>query len=129
MKYKYNVLGICFLCTLSIMAYGTYRCNNTNYKDPLTGSLFGPPLNNFLDGWGITHLLFYTALTFAYPSEWLFISAMGVVWEVIEHSVKDKPFYLSKCKYNMETDKGGWWYGRWQDVVMNSLGVVIGHSL
>lgn len=111
------------------MGYGTYRCKTSNFKDPLTYSLFGPPLSNFLDGWGISHLLFYMALTYVYPHEWMFISVIGVLWEVLEHTVKDKPFYLSKCNYKLETNRGGWWYGRWEDIVMNSIGVVIGYHL
>ena len=134
MKSSYlTIIVICALMVLCIMAYGTYRCNREDYVDPLT-TTFGPKsLDRFLDGWGITHFLFYGILAFMYPDtkSLIFIASLGVIWEIIEIIFKDHPFYLSDCKYTIQTDKGGegWWYGRWEDIVMNTLGMITGVML
>ncbi len=133
MKSHYiTIVAICVIMVFCIMAYGTYRCNKTDYIDPLTTN-FGPKsLHRFLDGWGISHFLFYGVLAFMYPDRksLILIASLGVAWEIIEIIFKDHPFYLSDCKYTLQTDKGeGWWYGRWEDIVMNSLGMLTGVML
>ena len=132
-----QIIGICIVMALAIAAYGTLRCRSSTFTDPLTYSPLGPPWDKFLDGWGVSHLVFYGVLAYMYPS-WptlAFIALIGIAWEVIESLAKDRPFYLSECKYSINTDHAagagaaGWWYGRWQDIVMNSLGMVIGLAL
>ena len=120
---------ICVICALVIALYGTFRCMNTKFQDPLTFSIAPPPLDKYLDGWGISHFTFFAVLAYLYPSptNLLFIWSLGFVWEVIEYSMKDRPFYLSKCNYKITSrDGSGWWYGRWQDIVMNTLGMATG---
>jgi len=124
---KWQIVLTCFACSFLIIIYGTFRCKNSDFKDPLTASAFGHPWNRFLDGWGISHFMFYLLLAYVFPAEWAFIFCMGVLWELIEFIFKDHPFYLSKCAYSIDTDHGaGWWYGRWEDIVMNSLGIALG---
>lgn len=118
------------VCITSIVLYGTYRCMNTSFSDPLTIAFAPPPFDKYLDGWGLSHLLFFMLLGYLFPSHLLFSFFSGVAWELFEYSMKDHPFYLSSCKYDMTTHKGeGWWYGRWQDIVMNSIGLWIGSVL
>lgn len=130
MNQKYlHITIISLICVFIIIVYGTYRCKNTNFVDPLTKSFFPSPLNKFLDGWGISHLVFFLILGYLYPQTQFLIYSfiLGVIWELIEYSIKDHPFYLSKCKYNIGTDNTKhWWYGRWQDIIMNSIGLLIG---
>lgn len=127
-----NITLLCALTVLVIVLYGTYRCKTSGFTDPLTLSLFPAPWNKFLDGWGLTHLFYFMFLGYMYPSlkyvaySWI----LGLIWEIIEFSMKDHPFYISRCKYTFTTDNGtGWWYGRWQDLVMNSIGLMIGYYL
>lgn len=123
---------ICVVIMLSIIAYGTYRCNTKDYVDPLTKSIGPVALNRFLDGWGITHFMFYGILAYMFPDKrsLIFIAGLGVTWEIIEIIFKEHPFYLADCKYPPQTDAGaGWWYGRWEDIVMNSLGMLTGFAL
>ena len=118
---------------LSIIAYGTYRCNTKDYVDPLTKSIGPASLNRFLDGWGITHFMFYGVLAYMFPDKrsLMFIAGLGVAWEIIEVIFKEHPFYLSDCKYPPQTDADGdgWWYGRWEDIIMNSLGMATGYII
>lgn len=125
-----QVLIIGSISILSIIIYGTYRCKHKEFKDPLTLSFIGEPWDKFLDGWGIIHFLFYMMLVYLYPAQWKLIFIYGVSWEILESYFYDHPFYLSECSYNLATDDvPGWWYGRWQDVIMNSLGMMVGYYL
>ena len=127
-----QILLIFFICAMVIVGYGTFRCKSTDFKDPLTRSIAPAPFDSFLDGWGISHFIFYGVLTFFYPDprSMAFIWTIGVLWEIVESFFRDHPFYLSSCKYDMQTDvEGGWWYGRWQDIVMNSTGMLMGYTI
>lgn len=123
---------ICLACILFIVAYGTYRCRTTGFSDPLTGSLVSGELSRYLDGWGILHFLFFAILAYMFPNKRaiIFLIVLGVAWELVEFAAKDHPFYLAECRYTLTTNKGvGWWYGRWEDLVMNLLGIYAGYSL
>ncbi len=120
-----------FGCALIIILYGLYRCYNTNFVDPFAKSFVNNNiLNKYLDGWGILHLFFYMLLTYLYPERWFLTWIIGVVWEVIELSSKDKPFYMPDCFYtSKDNTKGPWWYGRYEDIIMNTLGGAIGYLI
>jgi hypothetical protein len=122
---------IFILCVLSIVVYGSFRCSVKDFKDPFAKSFVKEPFDRFLDGWGILHFIFYAVLAYMYPkmNTLIFIWLGGVLWELIESIFKDHPFYISKCNYVIDTDKGSWWYGRWQDIVMNTLGMVCGYYI
>jgi len=126
-----SITLIFILCVLTIVTYGSFRCKVKDFKDPLAGSLVPAPFNSFLDGWGILHFILYGVLAYLFPRFYplLFIWIGGVIWELIESIFKDHPFYISKCNYVIDTDKGSWWYGRWQDIVMNSLGIMCGYYI
>lgn len=114
---------------LAIVIYGTIRCKVPNFKDPLTTKLAPPPWDKFFDGWGLSHFAFFGLLAYMYPKPQylVFIAIVGVLWEIIESIFHDHPFYLSKCNYKLDTDNAdGWWYGRWQDIVMNTTGMLTG---
>lgn len=114
------------LCVFAIMAYGTYRCRTDGFEDPLTQSIVDKePWNHYVDGWGLLHFWFFALLTYTFPSHWCVIALGGVLWEYIEMQFKEKPFYLAKCNV-VKGEKKNWWYGRWEDIVMNSLGMLFG---
>lgn len=123
-----KILLICLACVLTIVVYGTMRCKGA-FVDPLTFSPVGHPWNKFLDGWGMSHFLFFMLLGYWFPDKLLFITLLGVGWELVEMLFKEHPFYLSKCEYTASTPGEGyahWWTGRWQDLVMNTSGLVLG---
>lgn len=66
---------------------------------------------------------------FNFPQFWYLIVIIGIVWEIIESSMKDRPFYLMDCNVELSDSNQGWWYGRWQDIVMNSFGMILGYIL
>lgn len=125
---RFIMFVICMACVGVIVSYGTLRCKGT-FVDPLTLSPVGAPWNKFLDGWGLSHFVFYAVLGYLYPHKLLFITVLGVLWELVEMSFKEHPFYLSKCHYQAQVPGEGyehWWTGRWQDIVNNTAGMLLG---
>ncbi len=131
LKQYFMIFILCFLCAFIIVLYGTWRCKNKSFTDPLTETLIGgESMKSYTDGWGLLHFVFYAFLTYLYPKYVIPIFIMGVIWEIIESMSKDTPFYLTSCNTEIDSDKQkAWWYGRWQDIVMNTLGQLFGYIL
>lgn len=128
----FQISAMGFICGFIIIIYGSIRCKKSDFKDPLTTTFAPPPFDKYLDGWGLTHFGFFLMLGYLFPRTNLLIFAfiLGVCWEIIEFIFKDHPFYLSKCEYTLTTQDGsGWWYGRWQDIVVNTLGLLVGYMI
>lgn len=125
-----KITTICLACVLVIFVYGIYRCNNSSFVDPLTIAFAPSPLDKYLDGWGISHLLFFAILGYLFPTKLLFSFFLGALWELLEYSMGNRPIPFIKCKHSLKTHKGeDWWYGRWEDIVMNTAGLWIGSAL
>jgi hypothetical protein len=115
------------VCVFLIVAYGTFRCRNRYFKDPLMGNISNiKEISSYTDGWALSHVFFYMLLGYKYPNRWMYLFITGVIWGIIEARFEDKPFYLSSCK-GRENEK--WWYGRYEDVISNTIGMMIGISL
>jgi hypothetical protein len=124
------ILLWCAVIIFFIVAYGTFRCRRRSFTDPFSRTLFPKRFRHFLDGWGLFHFIFYALLTHMFPQYWLLIFGLGVSWEFIESLTKSHPFYLSKCNIHVNTDQQSrWWYGRYQDVIMNTLGQMFGYYM
>lgn len=91
------------------------------------------PWNKFLDGWALTHFLLYACLACSFPSPPEHVASLcflGVAWEVVESVFREHPFYLSDCSEGKAADgKDEWWYGRWQDIVVNTAGIFFGLAI
>ena len=125
-----KIILIDFFVSFLIILYGTFRCKTSSFRDPFTYSLTGNFMRNFLDGWGIMHFLYFMLLGYWFPQNLPTIFIMGVIWELVESYSSEHPFYLSTCNYIIQTDNSsGWWYGRWEDIVMNTLGMFCGFYL
>ena len=119
---------------ISIFSYGSYRCDNPDYKDILENKIgiFD------LDGWSISHLLFFTLIGYLFPHKNYILLAFifGILWELFEHFYgKNRPGWLGgygDCDKKLKSDKnedGNWWYGKPTDILMNALGLIIGFHL
>ena len=126
--YKYFLY---FLCVISlIIYYGNYRCKHLKkHKDILEFSLFKNSNKYGLDGWSITHLLFYFFIGFLYPNTFIISMVMGLIWELIETYIGYyKPEYIRGygfCKLTGNKYKV-WWYGKWSDIIINITGFLLG---
>ena len=115
------------ICAFSIILYGTFRCKNRWFKDPLMARVSdNKSIEGYTDGWAISHVVFYMILGYLYPDRWMYMFVSGIGWEIIESRFENKPFYLSSCK-GREHEK--WWYGRYEDIISNTVGMMIGISL
>jgi len=96
-----------------------------------------------LDWWSVTHLLFFAVLAYLFPDHLFELFVGGIVWEIIEDGLSprdSKGLVTCDKKYDnnwMETFKVMWcdniarekdyWYGKWDDVFSNLLGLLLGH--
>ena len=122
-----EILAIALLAAVGIGVYGTILCR-TGLEDPLMRPLAPPPLDQYLDGWGLLHFALYATLAFLYPELRLlaYIMVLGVLWEVVEFYLHHRPLYFTRRCAN---GKGTFWYSRWQDIIMNALGASAGFGL
>lgn len=109
---RLEIFVSCLIVVLIIHIYGYIK--DSSY-DPFKVPLLNKPFD-FVDGWSLTHTMFYFVLAFMYPKEYILIFMIGVIWECME------------CTYSyMRSD--GWWIGRWQDILMNAIGIAFGLML
>ena len=107
-----EVYAICFthaICVLSIFTY-EWLLPKT-WCDPL-----GKSFDRGLDGWSLTHIGYYSYLSYNYPNQIQVLLITGVLWEIFEHF------------YGIIT-KNRWWFGRFEDLCMNGIGIYIGLEL
>ena len=136
---KLQITLICLVIGVAIMFYGSYRCENPDFEDPLIN---GKKTCRICDGWSISHFLLYLVFGYFYPNEVVFAFILGVIWELFEYlismdneNIRIPGIYelkkLSKCKTSVElTDKRQHWiYYEITDIFMNFAGLALGYSL
>ena len=90
LKYEYNYLDgyyflILFSCISIIFAYGKYRCLNINHhKDVLEFDIFKNSSYYGLDGWSLSHFLFFMLIGYLYHNVFFITFLLGVIWELFE---------------------------------------------
>ena len=125
-------LVFCFgtLVIISIAIYGKYRCKYINsHTDILAGGIFKKSSKLDIDGWSVTHFAFHFILAVMDSGIFLFAIIGGILWELFEGYVGlYKPKIIMNigfCK-NKDDKYKVWWYGKYSDIVMNTLGFVSG---
>ena len=79
-----------FIPLFFIFPYGKFRCTNKDFKDPLENKLLFE-----LDGWSMTHYLFFMLVGFIYPKKFISAMILGIIWELFEHFYgKNRPGWL-----------------------------------
>ena len=128
---KTLVFVCCFIvCVNLIFMYGKYRCDNPNFKDILETRLgIGE-----LDGWSLSHLSFFMFIGYHFEGKYLIAAfLLGILWEGFEHYYgTERPGWLGgygDCDMQTNREGGSWWYGKWSDIVMNTIGLLSGHYL
>lgn len=118
-----EIIPVMSLTTTLIFAYGKYRKLHPEFKDPLMLKLGIWDL----DGWSVTHFLFYSFLGYKYPDYSRSILGLSILWEGFEHFMgKERPAILggfADCPDNVNIQNNGeWWYGRLSDIIVNTIG-------
>ncbi len=128
-----HYISLVIICIIIIFAYGNYRClldDKDKENDPLL-ILDGPPLfksNNFhfqVDRWSFAHIGFFAILGFFHPKTFWLSMIGGITWELFEQAFH---YYKPKWLHGV-CGRGEWWYHRWNDIIMNYIGFVIGMNL
>jgi len=127
-----QIILITSITAILIIIYGVYRCKNPDFHDPL-GIHFttkSKMLNNMLNGWAISHFMYYTILTYLYPEYWMLIFVIGCIWEIYEMFLQsNQPWYvkyIGNCTVTTDSSTKPWWYGQFEDIIMNTLGISFG---
>ena len=119
-------LFISFLCVALILLYGSVRCTTAfHFKDPL--------LTKFgifdLDGWSVSHVLFYILLGYLFPDHFILLMFMGILWELMEEFVLNSlSSARTKCDRLLPKGVRGT-HERISDIPMNAIGFIIGVAL
>ncbi len=99
-----------------------------------------------IDWWSVTHFGFFGILGYTFPDYLFELMILGILWEVVEdglapHDAKN----LVDCEADYTDDmmrenfqtlwcdtlsrKKDYWYGKWDDIFANVLGLLLGHYL
>ena len=117
------------ICPLLIGIYGYYRCKNIEtHKDYLSFELFNNSQSNYgLDGWSISHLLFYMLLGYLFPNKIILTLSLGIIWELFETYIGIyKPIIFKDFGFCSTDNSKVWWYGKISDIIVNFIGFMIG---
>lgn len=88
-----------------------------------------------IDWWAFSHFLLYAYFGYYFPDYFIEFFIIGTLWEIFEGALCHKSFYhLLNCKNSNnficqrlnEIGDCKYWYGRIDDIVMNTLGFVVG---
>ena len=121
------------IAPIIVFFYGWYRCSHIKeHKDILEFSLLKNSKKYGVDGWLLSHYLFFVMMGFIYPNTLRISVIMGLLWEAFEwYCGVYKPKCLEGigfCKSPSGAKKRGkvWWYWKWQDPIANTLGFITG---
>ena len=111
------IVGIFFILYYSLrQSYGMQDI----FLTPLSISQPGT-ITEDLDCWSLLHIGLFAFLTYKIPEYWPLWLALGILWE----------YWEDLLGILMEKPQSGthWWYGRWSDIIMNIIGILIGLGL
>ena len=122
---------VCLILISFPIIYGKYRCDHPEFKDP-----FQTKLNiGDLDGWSVIHILEFTLLGYLFPTKFILLMVLGIIWESFEFYYSfHKPTFLKGFGHCITSDTQNkenknnpiWWYGKVSDVVCNFIGIILG---
>lgn len=118
------------------------------YPDYIQSSLKSPLCtlpSITIDWWSITHFFYFGILAFLYPSYICELFIISIIWEIVEDSLApNHNKFLIDCSKtydnplkesfknlwcNHTSRENDYWYGKWDDVFFNSMGIIIGYGL
>jgi len=132
-EYKYldfSYFAILFSCIIVIFAYGKYRCSHIkDHKDILEFDLIKNSGNYGIDGWSLSHFLFFMLIGYLYHNVFFITFLLGIIWELFETYVGIYEPDIIKgwgfCKIKGNRYKK-WWYGKMSDPIVNFFGLILG---
>jgi hypothetical protein len=126
------------IVVLVIVLYGIFL-RKTGTRDVLALQLFDHPICQKIDGWSVSHVVFFGLLGFLYPGRHLQFFVVGVFWEIIETALGQNKIEVSGKRLQLigeqdETgastgEKNAYWYGKESDIVMDAGAYAAGSYL
>lgn len=125
-----TMIVILTVAVVLIFLYERHLCF-LNLRDTMTRPLLPEPFTNVSDGWAISHILLFAILAYLYPTCLVPLFIIGVVWEAMEEAygwiVRNTRIQHVSCHLQM-SDMSSWWFGRWHDIISNSIGLGLGYG-
>ena len=125
---------------LLILIYGKIRCFHPHLD------FLAVHKNVYVDGWLLSHFVLFAICGYFFPNNFYFAMLLGILWEIVEHL--QLLTFASSCKNNegnksslikyqfIFEDKSqnndinkNWWYGRYEDIIVDFLGFVTGYFI
>ena len=130
MAYEVPITFGFYAAVIWIFLYAFIRCKRGN-GDALQWSLFKDPvLSEYTDLWALLHFILFFSMACLYPGRGWLLFGIGVLWELVEMYIGNQgdwnQMVFGGCS---DTADGNWWYGRYQDVIVNGLGILAGTYL
>lgn len=137
---KITSVAIYIVVVLVIIAYGCYL-RAFHKRDFLEPVLFTHPVLQQINGWSISHLLFFGLLGALFPNRHLQFLTVGIAWEGIESALGQNRLEISGRRVQLigAQDENGqvidepagadeYWYGKESDIVMDMVGYCLGSA-
>ena len=107
-------------------------------NDPLQYKLFNN-INN-INGWSITHFIVFTLAGYYGHKHIFLLMLIGILWELTEillsfitkisfADINIKMLLKNKRKIDNNSKNFNWWYGRYEDIIVNFIGLMTGKYL
>ena len=130
------VAVLCVAVIMVIFAYGAL-IRWLGMPDPLERTIVDHPLAQQIDGWSVSHLLFFAVLGLLVPNRHLLFLGIGFGWEVVETVLGQVDVRVSGQRVQLvgdisdkgQVDDAAYWYGKESDIIVNILGYSIGSAL
>jgi len=123
---------------LLIVSYG-HILRKTGRRDILEKTYINHPILQNIDGWSVTHLIFFGILGAMYPGHHLQFFLIGAGWEMVETFLGQNKIMVGDKRLQLvgEQDETGvstgnddaYWYGKSSDIIVDNLGYAIGSAV
>jgi hypothetical protein len=131
-------VALYIVVVLVIIIYG-YLLRRTGRTDFLAREIYHHPICQNIDGWSVTHLVFFGALGLLFPGHYFQFLLVGIGWEIIETGLGQNKIEISGRRMQLlgEQDEDGnstnkddaYWYGKESDIIMDMIGYCIGSAV
>ncbi len=131
-------VALYIVCVVCIVAYGALL-RKLSATDVLAKRIYHHPLAQDIDGWSVSHLLFFGMLGVMFPGQHLQFLIVGILWEVVETGLGQNKIEVSGKRLQLvgDQDEDGcvtgnddaFWYGKESDIVVDILGYCVGSAI
>lgn len=122
-----NFVNLFIIIVVIIHLYGIL-IHLTKVDDPLL--IRSKYLGNFINGWSLSHLLFFMYIGYTYPLKFNEAMLLGISWEFYEHAFGTIfPKLFPNIAFQIDKEWTSWCYGCYEDIIMNFIGFKIGSYL